>query len=126
MRLTIFICLSLASVLPGAAGCSTSNSQIEPPGWKAKVNRGRTLVRAYGCHTCHEIPTVRDVRGSIGPSLDHVATKYYLAGELPNSPENLRRWIQFPHTVNPHTVMPGMNVTDADAADIAIFLETLK
>ena len=66
MRPNIYIWLPLAWVLFGAAGCSTSNSQIEPPGWKARIDRGRTLVRAYGCHTCHEIPTVVGVRGSIG------------------------------------------------------------
>ena len=120
------IWLSLVWILFDVAGCSKSNSQIEPPGWNAKINRGKTLVRVYGCQTCHEIPTVADARGFVGPSLGGVATKYYLAGELPNSPENLRRWIQSPHSINPRTVMPDMNVTDADAADIATFLETLK
>lgn len=126
MRPTTYVWLSLAWILFDITGCSRSNSETEPPGWTAKVDRGRALVRSYGCQTCHEIPTVTGARGSVGPSLDGVATKYYLAGELPNSPENLRRWIQFPHSINPRTVMPDMNVTDADAADITTFLETLK
>ena len=114
----------LASLL--AVACSSSQKRLEPPTTTAQIAHGRYLVRYYGCETCHDIPEIDGVRGSIGPSLKHIAAKYYLAGELPNSPENLRRWIQHPHSINPQTLMPDMNVTDGDAADIALFLETLK
>jgi cytochrome c1 len=108
------------------AACSSTQKQAEPPTTQAREAHGKYLVRSYGCETCHEIPDIDAVRGSIGPSLKHIATKYYLAGQLPNSPENLRRWIQHPHSINPQTLMPDMNVTDDDAADIALFLETLQ
>jgi cytochrome c1 len=118
--------LAAFSSLIGVVACSTAKSQTEPPTVKAQVEHGRYLVVYYGCETCHDIPDIHGVRGSIGPSLKHFATKYYLAGELPKSPENLRRWIQHPHSINPQTLMPDMNVTDDDAADIALFLETLQ
>jgi cytochrome c len=114
------------SSLIGMAACSTAQNQSEPPTTKARVEDGKYLVLYHGCETCHDIPDIHGVRGSIGPSLKHIATKYYLAGELPNSPDNLRRWIQHPHSINPQTLMPEMNVTDDDAADISLFLETLQ
>jgi cytochrome c len=126
MNRSALILLLASFVLLSEGGCSSTNSQVEPPSWHRRVSRGRSLVRSYGCDTCHEIPTVVGARGSIGPSLDHIASKYYLAGQLPNSHENLQRWIQYPHNINPNTVMPDMGVTDTDAADIGLFLETLK
>jgi cytochrome c len=118
--------LFVAGLALAATGCSSAKSQVEPPSQNERVHRGRALIRSYGCDTCHEVPTVTGAQGLIGPSLDHVASKYYLAGQLPNSRENLQRWIQYPHSINPQTVMPDMHVTDADAADIAVFLDTLK
>jgi cytochrome c len=109
-----------------AAACSSKPREVEPPTIQAQIARGKYLIRYYGCQACHEVPSVAGPQGSIGPSLQHTATKYYLAGELPNSPENLRLWIQRPHSINPQTLMPDLNVTDDDAADIALFLETLQ
>jgi cytochrome c len=126
MNSRISLALALAAVSFPAASCSNSKRQVEPPTWQAQVAHGKYLVRYYGCQTCHEIPDVAGPQGSIGPSLKHTAAKYYLAGQLSNSPENLRRWIQHPHSINPQTLMPDMNVTDEDASDIALFLETLK
>jgi len=36
------------------------------------------------------------------------------------------RWIQHPHQIEPHTVMPEMNVTEQDSRDIAAYLYTLR
>jgi cytochrome c1 len=49
-----------------------------------------------------------------------------LAGRLPNTPANLIRWVQHPHAVDPHTAMPELGMTDADARDVAAYLETLR
>lgn len=108
------------------AACSGSNSHIEPVNVRGQVARGKILVSSYGCESCHVIPNVEGVRGYIGPSLEHIATKYYLAGQIPNSRENLRLWVQHPHSINPQTLMPEMHITDSDATDISLFLETLK
>jgi cytochrome c len=126
MNLRLRIAILIASVSLLAAACSISQNQVEPPTTKAQIAHGKILIRHYGCETCHEIPNVDGVRGSVGGSLKHIAAKDYLAGQLVNSPENLRRWIQHPHSVNPQTLMPDMNVTDNDAADIALFLDTLQ
>ena len=87
---------------------------------------GKETIRRYGCQGCHSIPGIREARGVVGPPLDHLALRVYLAGELPNTPENLMHWIQRPHEIHPHTAMPEMGVTDDDARNIAAYLYTLN
>ena len=56
----------------------------------------------------------------------HWSRRVYIAGELPNTPENLTRWLQHPPQVEPKTAMPDMGVTDQDSRDIAAYLYSLK
>jgi cytochrome c2 len=87
---------------------------------------GRTGIRKYGCDTCHELSGVPGARGLIGPRLDGIGQRYYIAGELPNTPNNLMLWIEHPRQVEPHTAMPEMGVTEQDSRDIAAYLYTLR
>jgi cytochrome c len=50
----------------------------------------------------------------------------YIAGMLPNTPQNMMRWIQAPQEVNRPTPMPNMGVTESEARDIAGYLYTLR
>lgn len=88
--------------------------------------RGRVILRKYGCHACHTIPGVEGARGTVGPPLDRLGSRPYLAGRLPNTPENLLRWIRDPQGIEPGTAMPNMHVTEQDGRDIAAYLYTLK
>ena len=87
---------------------------------------GRVVIRKYGCNACHEISGVPGARGLIGPPLDNISQRYYIAGELSNSPDNLMLWIRHPHQVEPHTLMPEMGVSEQDSRDIAAYLYTLR
>jgi len=84
--------------------------------------RGRALIGSYGCGTCHLVPGVPGANSLVGPPLSSYAERSYIAGNLPNTPENLTRWLQFPQQVEPGTAMPNLNVTLADARDIASYL----
>jgi putative membrane protein len=88
--------------------------------------RGPALIQYYGCGSCHDIPGVRGADGLVGPPLQRVALRSYLAGKLPNSPANMIHWIREPREVDLETVMPNMNVTEKDARDIAAYLYTLQ
>jgi cytochrome c len=111
-------------------GCgSLSHSEVQrvatlTGGGNARM--GRTEIRKYGCNTCHEISGVPGARGLIGPRLDGIGQRYYIAGELPNTPENLMLWIRHPRQVELHTAMPEMHVTEQDSRDIAAYLYTLR
>ena len=110
-------------------GCSDMSSSrvhaayVTTGGGNARV--GRSDIRKYGCYTCHTISGVPGARGLVGPPLDGIGNRQYIAGELPNNAANLMRWIQHPHSVEPHTVMPEMGVTEQDSRDIAAYLYTL-
>ena len=89
-------------------------------------DRGPDLIRHYGCSTCHTIPGVPGADAQVGPSLDKLVKRVYIAGKLDNSPENLMAWIRNAPGVDPKTAMPNMGVTEADARDISSYLYTLK
>lgn len=88
--------------------------------------RGREVIRKYGCEACHTIPGINGATGLIGPPLDRIGSRVYLAGRLPNTPENLMRWIRDPQGIAPGTAMPQMGVTEQDGRDIAAYLYTLQ
>jgi cytochrome c1 len=90
------------------------------------ARRGVEAINRYGCASCHTIPGVPGATALVGPNLQQVASRMYLAGVLPNTPANMVRWIQHPRDVDPLTAMPNLNVNDADARDIASYLYTLK
>jgi len=89
-------------------------------------DRGVNAIGRYGCAACHTIPGIKRGDGQVGPPLDRMAGRYYLAGRLQNTPGNMVRWIQHPQQVEQGTAMPEMGVTDSDARDIAAYLYTLR
>jgi cytochrome c len=89
-------------------------------------SRGKDVIRRYGCSTCHTIPGVEGARGQVGPSLEGIAGRAYLAGKLPNTPANMIKWIREPQDVQPGTAMPELGVTEQDGKDIAAYLYTLR
>jgi cytochrome c len=88
--------------------------------------RGKEAIGRYGCATCHTIPGVDGARGQVGPSLEGIASRSYLAGKLTNTPPNLIQWIREPQEIQPGTAMPELGVTDQDGKDIAAYLYTLR
>ena len=105
-----------------STGCSSSKAP-QPNAASARVSAPELMIH-YGCPTCHVIPHVPGAVGKVGPSLDDLAQRSYLAGTLQNSPANLVRWLQHPQQIHPGTAMPEMGVPSADAVRIAAFLQT--
>lgn len=108
------------------AGCSANARQLAAIDTGGSVSSGRAAVARYGCGACHTIPGVAGARGLVGPPLTGIGKRYYIAGELPNTLENLTHWIRHPKSVNEKTLMPELGVTGKDATDIAAFLYSLK
>ncbi len=92
----------------------------------ASVQRGKTLITQYGCTACHNIPGVQGPRGMVGPPLEHMASRGYIAGKFPNNPDTMAKWLQNPQAMDPQNAMPNLKVTPADSRDMAAFLYTLK
>lgn len=105
-----------------AAGCARAEGSAVPG---ASTSRGRQTIVAMGCGNCHTIPGIREARGRVGPSLGGIADRSIIAGHLPNTPDNMIRWIMDPPAINPQTAMPKLGVTAAPARDIVAYLYTL-
>jgi cytochrome c len=88
--------------------------------------QGKATIRQVGCGSCHEIPGVPGAVGLVGPSLEGIASRLFVAGELPNTPENLLRWVREPRHVNPNTAMPDLGLSEADARAVCAYLYTLR
>ena len=88
--------------------------------------RGKTALRQYACSACHEIPGITGPAAHVGPPLAGIGSRQMLGGVLPNSPENLARWIRTPQQFAPLTAMPALGVTERDARDMAAYLATLR
>ena len=50
----------------------------------------------------------------------------YIAGELPNTPDNLVVWLKNPRAVEPKTAMPVLGLSDEQARAVAAYLYTLR
>jgi mono/diheme cytochrome c family protein len=88
--------------------------------------RGRTALHQYACVACHIIPGATGPKARVGPPLAGIASRKILGGVLPNTPENMVRWLRVPQSIDPPTAMPDLGVTERDARDIAAYLATLK
>ena len=113
----------LAVVVLLLAAC---RKEPAPPAPIGDVTRGKALVQQYGCTSCHDIPSVTGPRGMVGPPLTHVASGQFIAGALPNTPDNLVKYLQDPQSTNPANAMPNLGLTPEQSKDIAAFLLTLK
>ncbi|HXE60477.1 MAG TPA: c-type cytochrome [Gemmatimonadaceae bacterium] len=122
--------LALALLAPTAlimTAChdSASAEQVKTiPG--ADAQRGAADIAQIGCGTCHMIPGIKDAEGLVGPPLEHWSRRAYIAGEVPNTPGMLVRWIETPQAIEPGTAMPNLGITEQRARDIAEYLYTLK
>ena len=120
--------VSLVSLISACllAGCHGDVEATAAAMTGGSPSRGKEVIRRYGCGACHSIPGVAAARGQVGPPLDGIANRTYLAGKLPNTPENIIRWIRDPQSIAPGTAMPELGVTEQDGKDIAAYLYTLR
>jgi cytochrome c len=116
----------LAPILVLMTACSNQDRMPTSLNVGDAPGRGMIAIERYGCGSCHTIPFVRDADSLVGPPLERIAARAYIAGVLENTPENMARWIQDPPGVDHLTAMPNLRVSEADARDISAFLSTLR
>jgi cytochrome c2 len=85
-------------------------------------SRAPAHILRFGCAGCHEIPGIRGPAGRIGPPLDDIARRVYVAGMVTNTPENMVAWIVDPRAINPKTAMPVTGISQREARDVAAYL----
>jgi cytochrome c oxidase subunit 2 len=101
------------------ASLTTTASEIN-------AHDGQLVFEQQACINCHTVAgTVAN--GRYGPDLTHLMSRETLAaGAMPNTPENLKKWIDDPNTFKPGCLMPAMHLTDRQDAQITAYLLTLK
>lgn len=122
MRLVALFALFAAA----STACSEDVNRKAALATGGDPKRGREELREHGCGACHTIPGVAGANALVGPPLERMASRSYVAGMLPNNPENLLRWIMHPQAVKPKNAMPDLGVSEPDARDMAAYLYTLE
>ncbi|HSP13209.1 MAG TPA: c-type cytochrome [Thermoanaerobaculia bacterium] len=116
----------IATILIAACSKPHENAKVAKAAAGGNADHGKQLIQQYGCQACHTVPGVPGPMGVIGPPLDKMALRGFIAGKVQNSPANLAKWLQDPQALDPGNAMPNLGVTPADARDIAAYLFTLK
>lgn len=111
--------------LRAAANSFDCKSVSQPPARNSPEDP-KVVLRQYACHSCHRIEGVVGPRTYVGPALVDWARRKYIAGVLPNTHENLVRFIREPQLVSPGTLMPDQQVGAAHAELMATYLMELK
>jgi hypothetical protein len=94
--------------------------------------RGRALLEAKGCATCHRMSGVKALRAAPIPvklSDARLAKAIRLAPDLARARERLlpgyfERWVAKPSAVDPDALMPDLPLTTAEARDLAAYVLT--
>lgn len=90
------------------------------------VEAGRQAIQSWGCGSCHTIPGIPGAYGKVGPKLEQMAEQTYIAGMLPNNPDNLIRWITNPQEIQPGNAMPNTDVNYETAKHMAAYLYSIR
>ena len=78
------------------------------------------------CAACHTIRGTA-AAGKIGPDLTHFGSRTSLAAEtLPNTPENVSKWLTDPQRVKPANLMPNQNLSAEVIQQLVAYLSILK
>ena len=112
----------LAIVLLG--GCGAAEGRTAFTG--GDPERGKQAIAGFGCGACHEIGGVPGAHGKVGPPLTGIGERSMIAGQLPNTPDNMVRWLLDPPGVEPGTAMPDLVNDEGTARDMTAYLYTLR
>jgi len=92
----------------------------------ANVETGRRVFESTACINCHAVAGT-NANGRFGPDLTHLMSRATIAsGAAPNTAEKLRLWIQDPNKIKPGSLMPAMQLSDADLDAVVRYMETLR
>jgi len=110
---------ALAALTALLAGCGPTRPA---PGIQGDPERGRIALTQYACHSCHIVPSIPGSKIYVGRPLDDLDKRRYIAGKIPNTQQNLVRYIIDPQALDPGNAMPAMGVSERDALDISAYL----
>jgi cytochrome c oxidase subunit II len=121
--------LAAVALALGLSACASGGGSAGPPPDATPgigdAASGKALFSAKACNGCHRVSGEID-GGVTGPDLKGFASRPTIAGAVPNTPENVWRWLADPQRVKPGTSMPRLPLTAQNLDDLTAYLETLK
>lgn len=117
-------------ILSGCSDPEQATAQNPDFGERRILNRdaakGREVIAAVGCDTCHTIPGVPGAVGIVGPPLNTLAKRTYIAVTIPNEPAVLVAWVRDAPSLVRQTATPQFPITHQEAVHTAAYLYTLR
>jgi cytochrome c oxidase subunit 2 len=81
---------------------------------------------SQSCINCHRVRGT-SARGGYAPDLTHLMSRQTIgSGTVPNTPENLRRWVEDPQTIKSGCLMPAFRLSNQERDNIIAYLLTLR
>ncbi len=90
------------------------------------AEKGRSIFIERACVGCHTIQGIPEAQGKVGPELTHQASNSLIVDVLPNTEENLKKYLKDPAAVKPGALMPNQYLLDSEIEALVAFLRTLK
>jgi len=101
-------------------------NEQKPAREDAAVSKGKQLFLAQTCINCHRIQGTI-AQGGYAPDLTHLMSRQTLAsGMIPNTAENLRRWVADPQKIKEGALMPAFGLAESDQDAIVRYLISLR
>src|SRR6516165_227148 len=102
------------------------HAQQQPAVEDATAAAGRRVFERNACMNCHTI-TGTAANGRFGPDLTHLMSRATIAaGAAQNTRDNLRLWVKDPSAIKHGSLMPAMQLSDADLDAVVSYMETLR
>jgi cytochrome c oxidase subunit 2 len=87
---------------------------------------GRRFFFAQTCANCHAIKGTSAVANA-APDLTHLVSRSQLAaGIIPNTPQDLARWLRNPQAIKPGCLMPNFTLSDEQLTQLVAYMEGLQ
>jgi cytochrome c oxidase subunit 2 len=102
--------------------------QAKPPARRLSdsAQKGYRIFRQMTCINCHTVKGT-EAKGQTAPDLTHFAGRQSIGAVLlPNTRENLSRWLKNPQNLKPAILMPDLKLNEAQVAGLTDYLETLQ
>jgi cytochrome c oxidase subunit 2 len=98
----------------------------KPAGPDDAANEPQSAFQRQSCVNCHAVRGTR-ARGNYAPDLTHLMSRQTLAsGVVPNTPENLRLWVDDPQQIKEGCLMPAFGLGGRDRDLVLRYLLTLR
>ena len=106
---------------------TSAGASVQPAAQEPATAEGQKLFLAKGCAGCHSLVALNAPKGMLGPNLANIGARSWIAaGVLPNTDENLARWVRAPQEVKEGVLMPNLGLSESEAKSIAGYLRTIR